>query len=111
MRCIALGVIVALATGGTAHAQAVTHADRSGTITIGGTAQTLAPAWKGRHGCAIQNQSTGDLWVNSTAAAVASQPSFLIAPGAMYLCLSPASDGAFSIIGATPGQAFAAREW
>ena len=94
-----------------AFSQAVTHADRSGTITIGGTAQTLAPAWKGRHGCAIQNQSTGDLWVNSTAAAVASQPSFLIAPGAMYLCLSPASDGAFSIIGATPGQAFAAREW
>jgi hypothetical protein len=32
-------------------AQAVTYADRSGTITAGGTAQVAIPAWSGRHGC------------------------------------------------------------
>ena len=106
-----LAIVAALAAPTAAFSQAVTHVDRSGTITTGGTAQALAPAWTGRHGCAIQNQSTGNLWVNSTATAVASQPSFLIAPGSMYLCRLPATDGSLSIIGATTGQAFAAREW
>jgi len=94
-----------------AHAQAVTYADRSGTITLGGTAQTIMSAWPGRHGCMIQNQSTGNLWISSTATAVAASPSVLIAPGQQYLCMAPASDGAHSIIGATTAQAFAAREW
>ncbi len=96
---------------GLAWAQAVTYADRSGTITLGGTAQTIMSAWTGRHGCVIQNQSTGDLWVNSTAAATTAQPSIQIKPGAQYVCMWPPSDGAHSIVGATTAQAFAAREW
>ena len=106
-----LAIVAALAAPAAAFSQAVTHADRSGTITTGGTAQTIMPAWKGRHGCSIQNQSIGDLWVNSTATAVTSQPSILVVAGAEYSCQTPASDGAYSIIGATTGQAFAAREW
>ena len=34
--------------------QALSYADRSGTITTGGTAQVALPAWSGRHGCVIQ---------------------------------------------------------
>jgi len=112
---IATVMASALAASSFAFGQAVTHADRSGTITLGGTAQVLAPAWSGRHGCAIQNQSAGDLWVNGTGTATASQPSFRIPPGAEYFCgsgqIGTASSGAISIFGATTAQAFAAREW
>jgi hypothetical protein len=92
-------------------AQAVTYADRSGTITAGGTAQVAIPAWSGRHGCMIQNQSTGSLWVSETAAAVQGPPSILIPVGQQFLCMSPASGQAHSIIGASTTQAFVAREW
>ena len=87
------------------------YADRSGTITAGGTAQVVLPAWTGRHGCVIQNQSAGSLWVSETATAVAGPPSILIPAGQQFLCMSPASGQAYSIIGATTAQAFAAREW
>jgi hypothetical protein len=92
-------------------AQAVTYADRSGTITAGGTAQVAIPAWSGRHGCMIQNQSAGSLWVSETATAVAGPPSILIPVGQQFLCMSPASGQAYSIIGASTTQAFVAREW
>ena len=91
--------------------QALTYADRSGTITAGGTAQVAMPAWSGRHGCVIQNQSAGSLWVSETAAAIAGPPSIVIPAGQQFLCMSPASGQAYSIIGATTAQAFAAREW
>ena len=91
--------------------QALTYADRSGTITAGGTAQVAMPAWSGRHGCVIQNQSAGSLWVSETAAAIAGPPSILIPAGQQFLCMNPASGQAYSIIGATTAQAFAAREW
>src|SRR4029077_9034209 len=54
-----------------AQAQALSYADRSGTITTGGTAQVAMPAGSGRHGCMIQNQSAGSLWVSETATAIA----------------------------------------
>jgi hypothetical protein len=92
-------------------AQALSYADRSGTITAGGTAQVVLPAWSGRHGCMIQNQSAGSLWVSETATAVAGPPSILIPVGQQFLCMSPASGQAYSIIGATTAQAFVAREW
>ena len=91
--------------------QALTYADRSGTITAGGTAQVVLPAWTGRHGCVIQNQSGANLWVSETAAAIAGPPAILIPAGQQFLCMSPASGQAYSIIGATTAQAFAAREW
>ena len=104
-------ILVALMSPSAVWAQALTYEDRSGTITTGGTAQVVLPAWTGRHGCVIQNQSAGSLWVSETATAIAGPPSILIPAGQQFLCMSPASGQAYSIIGATTAQAFAAREW
>jgi len=90
----------------------VTYTDRSGTITAGGTAQQLAAANASRKGYFIQNNSSGDIWINSVTTAVLSQPSLKIVTGAIYEC--PANGApvtAISIIGATTGQAFSAREY
>ena len=104
-------ILAALMSPSAVWAQALTYADRSGTITTGGTAQVALPAFPGRHGCMIQNQSLGSLWVSETATAVAGPPSILIPVNQQFLCMSPASGQAYSIIGATTAQAFAAREW
>jgi hypothetical protein len=104
-------ILAALMSPSMAWAQALTYEDRSGTITAGGTAQVVLPAWTGRHGCVVQNQSAGSLWVSETATAVAGPPSILIPAGQQFLCMSPASGQAYSIIGATTAQAFAARQW
>lgn len=87
--------------------------DRSGTITLGGTAQSLMAANPSRKGYLIQNNSAGTLWFNELGAtAVQAAPSISIAAGALYQSPSPgASALAISIIGATTGQAFSAREW
>lgn len=110
-RILALLAAVAVALPAAAWAQATDYANRSGTITTGGTAQQLAPAWSGRHGCLLQNLSSGDLWVSELGAAAATQPSIRVPAGAQYLCMVPASGQALSVFGATTGQAFAAREW
>jgi hypothetical protein len=94
-----------------------TWTDRSGTITAGGTAQQImaAPAEADdREYLVIQNVSSGDLWVNFGVVAVQSQPSIKLIPGAS-LELSYAGNGYcpsqfVSIIGATTGQAFVAKE-
>jgi hypothetical protein len=104
-------ILAALMSPTAVWAQALTYEDRSGTITAGGTAQVVLPAWTGRHGCVVQNQSAGSLWVSETATAVAGPPSILIPAGQQFLCMSPASGQAYSIIGATTAQAFAARQW
>ena len=106
-------ILAALLLPMAAHAQApaLTYEDRSGTITTGGTAQVVLPAWTGRHGCVVQHQSAGSLWVSETATAIAGPPSILIPAGQQFLCMSPASGQAYSIIGATTAQAFAARQW
>lgn len=86
--------------------------NRSGTITTGGTAQTLMSANAARRGWTLQNLSTGDIWVSDVGAAAASQPSLKVPAGALYE--TPAgygSVGAVSVFGATTGQAFCAREW
>jgi hypothetical protein len=90
-----------------------TLTDRSGTITTGGTAQTLMAANASRKGWAIQNVSSGDLWVNELGStALLSQPSIKIASGNLYESpLGGSSTAAISIIGATTAQAFTAREW
>lgn len=86
--------------------------DRSGTITTGGAAQDLAPA-NNRKGFTIQNLSVGDLFFNLGVTAVQGQPSFRIPPNSLYE--SPETcdrlAGNISIIGATTGQAFTAKEW
>ena len=90
-----------------------TMVDRSGTITLGGTAQQLMAANPNRKGYFIQNNSAGVLWFNELGAtAVQAAPSISIAAGALYQSPSPgASALAISIIGATTAQAFSAREW
>ncbi len=80
-------------------------------MTAGGTAQALAPAFPGRHGCMVQNLSTGDLWVSEVGTAAAIQPSVKVPAGAQFLCMTPAPSTPLSIFGATTAQAFAAREW
>lgn len=93
----------------------VTPTDRSSKITTGGTAQSLMGTNASRKGWFIQNQSTGDLWFNELGTAVisASTPqSFRLVPGAYYESSMGGAPGtAISIIGATTGQAFIAREW
>lgn len=91
----------------------VTKTDKSGTITTGGTAQSLMAANSSRRGWEVQNVSTGDLWFNGIGGtAVQNQPSFRLAPGDSYTSTFGATEtSAISIIGATTGQAFTAREW
>lgn len=84
--------------------------DIGGTITLGGTAQTLAVKNGGRVGFWIQNQSSGDLYVSTVATAVADRTSLRIPAGALYENMAGVCPtGAISIIGATTGQAFAGR--
>lgn len=94
-----------------AQGTSATHADRSGTITAGGTAQALMAANASRRGWWLQNLSTGDLWVSGVGTAAAVQPSLKIVAGAYYESPSFVSPTALSIFGATTGQAFAAREY
>jgi hypothetical protein len=90
-----------------------TLTDKSGTITLGGTAQVLMAANLSRKGWLVQNNSAGTLWINEIGGtAVQTQPSISIAAGSLYTSPTPgASNAAISIIGATTGQAFTAREW
>ena len=84
---------------------------RSGTITLGGTAQQLAAANASRKYLIIQNLSSGDLWFNFAITAVQSQPSKRLEPFAVFVMEgSFVSNQAISIIGATTSQAFAADE-
>lgn len=86
--------------------------DRSGTITLGATAQELMAANSQRRGYWVQNLSAGDLYISSIGTAVATQPSLRIPSGALYE--APSSNvptDAVSIYGATTSQAFSAREW
>lgn len=85
--------------------------DRSGTITSGGTAQTLMAANANRKYFLIQNLSTENLWINFTTTAVAGQPSLRITPGTSFVLEGFfTSTEAVSIIGATTGSAFSAKE-
>lgn len=82
---------------------------RSGTITTGGTAQTLAAANTSRTILAVQNISAGDLWINEdgSAAVVNTAGSYKLVPNATAYVQT---NEAVSIIGATTGQAFTATE-
>ncbi|TIW43175.1 MAG: hypothetical protein E5V72_18140 [Mesorhizobium sp.] len=84
--------------------------DRSGAITVGGTAQVLAAANPDRRGLTGQNISAGDLWINETGgtAAVDGTGSYKIPTNSMF---SIETVFAISIIGATTAQKFTATEW
>lgn len=86
--------------------------DVSGTITLGGIAQVLMPAGKGRGGYWIQNVSDSELWISDVGTADATQPSMMIAAGGMYESpITGCSPNPISIFGVTTAQAFSAREW
>lgn len=89
-----------------------TSTDRGGTITTANTSQVLAPANPARRGFTIQNQSTGNLYINGLTAATADYHSLLIPAGAMYESRDVHSGtGVLNIIGPTAGQAFYCREF
>ena len=86
--------------------------DGSGTIVIGGVAQTLFAGTVPVNGYFVANNSSANLYVCDVGAASAGGASVAIAPGAVYTTPSgyrPA--GVVSVYGGTTGQAFAARRW
>lgn len=84
--------------------------DHSGTITLGGTAQTAAGANGGRQYLLLQNNSDTTMWVNIGVTAVATQPSIQVVAGASLEFAGPSTGvvptGLISVIGATTGKTF-----
>ena len=89
-----------------------TLTDRSGSVTAGGTAQEVAAANSSRKYFFIQNVSDIDLWIDFGATAVADQPSIRLSPGASFEMTSSGgvSTQSVSLIGATTGKKFTAKE-
>ena len=102
-------------TAGGSNASATTSAaptDVSGTITAGGTSQTLAAAKSGRVYLEIQNISDTVMYINFGAAAVVDSNSFRINAGGSYV--APASfcpSTSVTVICATAGKKFVAKEY
>lgn len=88
----------------------------SGTITLGGTAQTVIAANSSRRYLLIQNISDTALWVDFGATAVQDQPSVKLAAdsgsGGGFLVFEGnfVPTTALSIIGATTGKKFVCKE-
>jgi hypothetical protein len=92
--------------------QGVKQTDKSGTITLGGTAQVAMVANGARNGLFLQNASSGDLWVSFDTTAVVDSPSVKVPAGAsLRASNSQCPSGAMSIIGATTGQKFTLKEY
>jgi hypothetical protein len=86
--------------------------DKSGTITTGDTAQTLAVVNADRRYLFIQNVDTSeDLWINFTTAAVKDEPSIKIEAGGSFTMEgSFVSTELVSVIAATTGHKWTAKE-
>jgi hypothetical protein len=100
--------------GGGGSLSGVTKTDRSGAITLGGTAQSLMAANAARKGWSFQNKSSADMYFNDlggTASATANNATYL--PAGAYYESEPggASVQAISIFCATTNASFAAKEW
>ena len=88
-----------------------TLTDRSGSITSGTVAQTLAAANATRKYFLFVNQSAGNMWLNFTTTATMDQPSILIVPtGSLAMEAGFVSTELISVIGATTGQKWMAKE-
>lgn len=109
---ISLGVVSGNDTGTSSDLPTRTvKTSRSGTVTLGGTAQDAAPANTDRVGWEFQNQSAFDLRVSDVGAASATG-GYLIAPNQYFFCSSGSvTENAISVYGATTGQRFLLREW
>jgi hypothetical protein len=90
----------------------MTFTDHSGSITAGGTAQPLMNANASRKYLFIQNISSNLLWIDFGTAAVQDQPSIKLMPDsdAYKLDAGTIDTESVSIIGATTGQKFVAKE-
>jgi hypothetical protein len=86
--------------------------DGSGTLSVGGTAQTLFGGIAPGDGWLVANNSSATIYVSDVGAATSGGASIPIAPGGVFATPSgykPA--GPVSVYGAATGQAFAARRW
>lgn len=84
---------------------------KSGTITLGGTAQTVMAANTSRKGYFFQNISTETMWGSFLGDAAADTAgSFEIAPKAVISSGSVCETNALSVVSATPGSKFTAWE-
>jgi len=102
----AIGSVTTLPTAG-----AVTN--RSGSITTGGTAQQAAASNASRKYLMIQNKTTASesFWFSTDATAVADSPSVEVPPGMTFLFEGTfVPSGAVSVIAATTGTKFTAKE-
>jgi hypothetical protein len=111
-----LDTIIANQTNGTQKTVAMptqgAPTDRSGAITSGGTSQTLAAALSTRVYIEIQNISDETMYINFGAAATTDSNSFKIIAGGSYV--NPQQfcpTGTITIIGATTGEKFIAKEY
>lgn len=85
--------------------------DGSGTITTGGSAQQIFAANTDRRYLLIQNVSTANEWINFGTSATESEPSIQLVPGGSFEFDAGFVDTELvSIIGATTGQAFTAKQ-
>lgn len=85
--------------------------DYSGTITTGGSSQSIISANTNRSYLFIENVSSDLLWINFTSAANEDQPSIRIGPGGAFVMEGFfVSTEIIAIIGPTTGQEFTAKE-
>lgn len=86
--------------------------NRSGTITTGGTAQTLAAYFENRRLFFFQNPSDTGMWLSFDATAVADQPSILIPANGGYYENPPhfCPTGPVSVMCASTGKSFTCKE-
>lgn len=84
--------------------------NKSGSITLGGTAQTLAADNPGRHGLWLQNISAEDMWLNCSGGVAAANTAGSFKIASFGLMNIPTND-AVSIVAATTGSKFTAVEY
>ena len=87
--------------------------DGSGTLAVGGSAQTLFGGIVPVNGFLVQNNSSNTLWISDVGVATNGGASIQISPNGDAFGTPPGYKpaGAVSIIGPTTGQVFAARRW
>lgn len=88
-------------------------ANLSGSITSGGTAQTIAAYSPTRRSLIIENISDTDMWIAFGSIAVADQPAFKVAAGELMTFGPEFRDlivRSISVIGATTGKKFTAHD-
>lgn len=86
-----------------------TMTDRSGTIAVGGLAQSLLATNANRRGWSIQSLSTSDIYWNTTGTATFGTGSNRLTAGSLWE--GGADSDAVSLIGSANGQPFTAKEW